>query len=134
MWLLKIVIEIVVPIWNFLVSIVVGSATEIFKVLSVGDAVKVAVFGIFLNLAYSVQGLSFGVQKWVEVNTQTCTFDNMILKNDNVDSCLTHSNLDLDMKVAMDSMQNVFISVSVLINRGLSICKYSRDDDAVPPV
>lgn len=115
-WLIKVSIEIVAPIWNFIVMTISGSVTEILKVLSTGDFVKVAVFGIFKNFAYFIQGMSFAFQKWVHVNNDVCSFDKLAGNENIVNACLMHANRDLDMKVALDSVQNMFISFSVLLN------------------
>ena len=116
-WLMKLFIEIIGPLWNFVVDTILGSFVQIINIIASGDHVRVSVYGIFTNISYFMQSLAVAVTEWVRINTDYCQYSNIVEKGDDIiNGCLLHTNRELDLISPLQSVQNVVLSVSILVN------------------
>jgi hypothetical protein len=116
MWLVKIFIELIGPIWNFAIELVSGSMHEILMVISNGGKTRVVLFDIFMNFALMFADVGVAVGHWVNVTFNTCKYENIKENTELLNICLTYANRNIDIGKSCTFLQSSLLSVHVLID------------------
>ena len=114
-WLVKIFIELVVPLWNFVYDSISGSKSEILRVFTSSNNI-VAVFDIFSNAAFFMMGISSAVARWINVNFNNCRYSNIKDDIELFNSCMAYENREIDIDSTTLHLRAVALNVHVLLN------------------